>query len=311
MNILITGASGQLSSYLFEEAELRNHEAWGVDLVAPRHQSAEGRVQITDVRDTSEMIAQLQGAEAVIHTAAQVSVQKSLEDPLYDVDINVMGTVSVLKAAIAAKVKKFIFISSAAVYGNPLSTPVSELHPVNPLSVYGTSKLAAENYVRMFENTYGLQTVIIRPFNFYSPRAEVDSPYSGVISKFIDCAAHNKPIIINGDGQQTRDFLHAQDVSKMIYAALESEVSGVTFNCGSGQAVSIEDLAKKVAKLASNKIEIQHGEPRNADIRYSVADVQLARDLLDFHTSITLEEGLQELFDASNQLSAKISMSMQ
>ncbi len=311
MNILITGASGQLSSYLFEEAEARNHDAWGVDIVPPHHSSADNKVDIVDIRDTEKLTKSANGADVIIHTAAQVSVQKSLIDPVFDVDVNVLGTVSALKAAIASDVKKFIFISSAAVYGNPINIPISELHPVNPLSVYGASKLAAEGYVRMFENTYDLKTAIIRPFNFYSPRADADSPYSGVITKFTECVKNNMPVVIDGDGKQTRDFLHAIDVSRLIHLALESDVSGVTFNCGSGEEISINELAEKIISVSSKDIEIVHSEPRAADIKHSVADVRLAEDLLNFHTSVTIEEGLKELITSQNQLSAKMSMSMQ
>lgn len=311
MNILITGASGQLSSYLFEEAEARNHDAWGVDIVPSRHASAKDKVDIIDIRDTETLTKAANGADVIIHTAAQVSVQKSLMDPVFDVDVNALGTVSALKAAVDSDVKKFIFISSAAVYGNPLSVPISEMHPVNPLSVYGASKLAAECYVRMFENTYGLKTTIIRPFNFYSSRADADSPYSGVITKFTECVKNDKPVVIEGDGKQTRDFLHAIDVSRLIYLAIESDVSGATFNCGSGEDISINELAEKIISVSSKNIEIVHSQPRTADIKHSVADVRLAEELLNFHTSVTIEEGLKELFTSQNQLSAKMSMSMQ
>ena len=311
MNILITGAAGQRSSYLFEEADVRNHDAWGVDIVPPGNASAKDKVEIIDIRDTEKLAKSANGADVIIHTAAQVSVQKSLMDPVFDADINVLGTVSALKAAVDSGVKKFIFISSAAVYGNPVSLPISEMHPVNPLSVYGASKLAAEGYVRMFENTYGLKTIIIRPFNFYSSRADADSPYSGVITKFSECVKNNSPITIDGDGMQTRDFLHAADVSKFIHLAMESDVSGVTFNCGSGKAISINELAEKMISVSSKNIDIVHSQPRTADIKHSVADVRLAEELLDFHTSVTIEEGLKELFTSQNQLSAKMSISMQ
>lgn len=293
--MLITGASGQLSSYLFEEMEGR-HEAWGVDIRRPCHAIALDRLMLADIRDPEAMRQACKGAEAVVHTAAQVSVQRSTEDPSGDVEINVLGTVRLLKAAVDAGVSRFIFISSAAVYGNPLHLPVDEEHPLVPLSVYGSSKASSEHFVKAFGTTYGLRWAIIRPFNFYSPRADPNSPYSGVITRFTKNAAEGRPLYIEGDGSQSRDFLHAADVARLVRMAMESEKDGMVLNGGSGRATTIAELASIVRDVSPIEVRIEHVAPRVADVKHSVAKVTRAREMLGFTTRIPLREGLKAFF---------------
>jgi UDP-glucose 4-epimerase len=295
VNILVTGGSGQLGSYLFE-ALGRDHEVWGVDIRGPVLSGQKGRVDLGDIRDTEAMTKECSGADIVIHTAAQVSVQKSTDDPSLDADLNVLGTISMLKAAQRSGVKSFVYLSSAAVYGDPQYVPVDERHPTEPKSFYGTSKLSAEHYVRSFRSTFGLNYIIVRPFNFYSPRADHKSPYSGVITKFIQNAKEGRKLFIEGDGLQTRDFLHAADVARMLRLAVESEVRDVILNCGSGRGTSINELAETVASIAPNKVSIEHLAPRTSDIRHSVAVVSRAYELLGFRTEISLKEGLRTFF---------------
>ncbi|MBI0584246.1 MAG: NAD-dependent epimerase/dehydratase family protein [Methanomassiliicoccus sp.] len=295
MNILVTGGSGQLSSYLFEELASK-HEAWGVDLREPVFESARGRVTIADILDPEAMREVCKGADAVVHTAAQVSVQRSTEDPAFDVETNVLGTVRVLKAARDAGASKFVMISSAAAYGNPRHVPVDEDHPAEPLSIYGSSKLSAEHFTQAFGSSYGMKWAVIRPFNFYSPRADPKSPYSGVITKFTQNAASGIPLRIEGDGSQTRDFLHAADVARLVRLVVESDRDGMVLNGGSGQATSILDLANVVKKVSPREVTIEHVAPRTADIKHSVARVERAREMVGFTTRISLEEGLKAFF---------------
>lgn len=280
---------------MFEELA-SDHEAWGVDLREPVFDSAKGIVTIADIRDPDAMLDACKGADAVIHTAAQVSVQRSTEDPAFDVETNVLGTVRTLKAARDAGVSKFVFISSAAVYGNPNYIPVDEGHPTVPLSIYGSSKLSAEHFVRAFGSSFGMKWAVIRPFNFYSPRADPKSPYSGVITKFTQNAASGLPLRIEGDGTQTRDFLHAADVARLVRLVLESDRDGLVLNGGSGKATSILDLANTVKKVCPRSVNIEHVAPRTADIKHSVAKVDLAREMVGFSTRISLEEGLKAFF---------------
>mgnify|MGYP005834264565 CR=1 FL=1 len=296
MRILVTGGSGQLASYLFEELGPR-HEVVGADIRSPTHAPARGRVTMADIRDVGAMRAVMKDIDAVVHTAAQVSVQRSTEDPSGDADINVRGTIGVLQAAQAEGVGKFVYISSAAVYGDPHYTPVDEDHPTVPKSFYGTSKLCGEQYTRAFGSTFGLPYVVIRPFNFYSPRADPKSPYSGVITKFVENARSGKPLRIEGDGLQTRDFLHARDVARMVRMAVESDISGVTLNCGSGKGTSIRELAEAVDEIYPGEVAVEHAPPRTSDIKHSVAEVSAARRLLGFRTETGLREGLRTFFE--------------
>ncbi len=292
---MVTGGSGQLSSYLFEELGPK-HEAWGVDIREPTFPSAMGRTTIADIRDPAAMLKACRGADTVIHTAAQVSVQRSTEDPAMDAELNVLGTIRVLKAARDAGVRKFIFISSAAVYGNPRYVPVDEGHTTVPLSIYGASKLAAEQFVQAFGSTFGQGWAIVRPFNFYSPRADPKSPYSGVITKFTESAKAGVPMRIEGDGSQTRDFLHAADVARMVRAVMESDIDATIWNAGSGRGTSIAELADTIKKVCPRETCIEHIAPRLADIKHSVAKVERARETLGFSTRISLEEGLKAFF---------------
>jgi UDP-glucose 4-epimerase len=295
VKVLITGGSGQLSSYLFEELNGKQ-EAWGVDIREPAFDAAKGKVRIADIRDPEAMLEACHGAEVVIHTAAQVSVQRSTEDPAGDADLNVIGTIRTLKAARDAGVRKFVFISSAAVYGNPIRIPVDEDHPTEPLSIYGASKIAAEQYVRAFGTSYGMEWAILRPFNFYSPRADPKSPYSGVITKFTEWAKSGKTLKIEGAGDQTRDFIHAADVARAVRLAAESKENGLILNIGSGKGSSINELAETIELVCPKKVHFEHVAPRTADIKHSVARVDRAKGKLGFAPQISLAEGLKAFF---------------
>ncbi len=285
-----------MASYLFEEME-DSHEVMGVDIHPPVHAAAIGKVKQVDIRDVEGMIEAAHGCDAVVHTAAQVSVQRSTEDPSGDADTNVLGTIGALRAAQAAGVQKFVYISTAAVYGDPQCVPVDEQHPLSPKSFYGASKLCGEHYVRAFGSTFGLPWFIIRPFNFYSPRADPKSPYSGVITKFSQAAKAGMPLRIEGDGLQTRDFLHARDVARMVHLAVRSETVGEVVNCGSGRGTSIRELANVFGEIAPEGVKIENAPPRRSDIRDSVAEVSRARCLLGFETEVGLREGLLTFFE--------------
>ena len=295
MRLAITGASGQLGSYLMDLAT--GIDAVGIDLVSspfPKHRS---KIVKEDIRDLEAMRSALKECDVVVHCAAQVSVVASIADPLNDLSHNVQGTINLLQAAAECKVRKFVHISSAAVYGDPVRVPVDESHPLNPKSPYGASKMAAEQYCRVFADTRGLSYVIVRPFNFYSPRADPKSPYSGVITKFVEWAKRGEPLLVDGDGEQTRDFIHAEDVARLVLMVARSNVSNTTLNCGSGKGTSINELAKTVVKASGRKVEIKHVAPRVGDIRHSVSDMASAKRSLGFKTEVTLAKGIRAFFE--------------
>lgn len=292
MRVVVTGGSGQLGSLVMDEIATR-YEAVSVDLRPPSsgHRSRHIR---GDVRDLDLMRAACRGADAVVHLAAQVSVVRSTEDPVYDMDVNLGGTVNMLNAAVEEDVSLFLYVSTAAVYGDPVSLPVTEDHPTLPLSFYGASKLSAEHYVRTFKESRGLDHIIVRPFNMYSSRADPSSPYSGVITSFVENAKTGRPLVIDGDGEQTRDFIHARDVVSMIIMCLESDVRNVTMNCSSGRGTSINELAEVVASVFPGEVTVKNGPPRVGDIKHSVGDGSRAKELLGFVPATDLMRGMAD-----------------
>jgi UDP-glucose 4-epimerase len=297
VKVLLTGGSGQLGSYLLEEIS-RDHQATSVDLVTPRIREHASFHRVGDIRDTASMSDACRDVDAIVHLAAQVSVVKSTEDPAWDMDVNVGGTLSMLRAANDQGVPLFIHISTAAVYGDPVYLPVDEGHPTRPKSFYGTSKLSAEHYVRAFKESFDQDYIIIRPFNLYSPRADPKSPYSGVITRFVENARKGTPLTIEGDGEQTRDFIHARDVASMICSCLTSIVRNVTINCGSGQAASINALAETVISVAPRPVDVVHAPSRLGDIKHSLGDTSVSEELLGFKPKISLRDGLAGFFDS-------------
>lgn len=296
MRIVVTGASGQLGSYLLDELLIRD-EAVGIDLMPSKFPAHTRLIHLVDIRDRSEVLRLMRRADVVVHCAAQVSVVKSIQDPYNDLDINVKGTLTLLDAASEAGVGKFIYISSAAVYGDPMFLPITEDHPLNPKSPYGASKVSAEQYCKVFAETKKLPYAVVRPFNFYSPRADPTSPYSGVITKFVEWAKVGKPLLIEGDGLQTRDFVSVVDVASMIISLARSDVRNVTLNSGSGKQTTVNQLAETVVRVSGSRSEIRHVADRIGDIKHSVSDVGRAHRLLGFEPRLSLEKGVGMFFE--------------
>ena len=217
-------------------------------------------------------------------------------DPVLTNDVNVNGTLNLLKACVDFGVKRFVYASSSAVYGNAESLPIKEDWPARPESPYGVSKLVAENYVHPYHEDFGLETVCLRYFNVYGPR-QVYSDYSGVMTQFISRLAKGLPLIIFGDGEQTRDFVQVQDVTEANVLALKNGgVAGETFNIGIGVATTINQLANVLLRVADKThLKIDHAEARRGDIKHSVADISKARARLGYDPKILLEEGLERL----------------
>jgi UDP-glucose 4-epimerase len=249
-----------------------------------------------DIRDGKLVNELVKSVEAVVHLAAVSSVPFSVDNPVLTNDVNVNGTLNLLKACWESDVKKFVFISSCSVYGEPQYLPVNEEHPTQPLSPYAASKVAAEAYCKAFREAYGLDTVVLRLFNVYGPRQREEDVYSGVITKFANNLTRGKPLVIYGDGNQTRDFVHVEDVVEAVWLTLESEDAvGETFNIGSGKATSINELAKLLAEIFRVEAEAVHGKPRAGDLRRSYADIAKAKKALGYKPKIGLEHGLKSL----------------
>ena len=229
----------------------------------------------------------------IVHLAAQVSVVHSLANPLVDVQVNYVGTVQVLEYARATAVKKVVFASSAAVYGETETVPVTEDVPLRPLSPYGVDKLASELMLRAYASTHGVASTPLRFFNVYGPRQDPSSPYSGVISIFADRARSGRGITIFGDGQQTRDFVYVGDVARaVVTAALADGGDGTPMNVGTGGETSVRALAETVVALAGADVAIQHAPARAGEIVRSVAAVDRLAAVLDVRAEVGLRDGL-------------------
>jgi UDP-glucose 4-epimerase len=299
MKVLVTGTSGQLGSYV-GELIAEDHAVSGMDIRPCPYKALQALASKGDIRMPADVRKAVRNVDAIVHCAAQVSVERSIQNPLLDAETNVIGTLNLLAAGAKAEVSKFIYVSSAAVYGNPQYLPVDEKHPTDPLSNYGASKLAGEKFALAYARTSAMDVVSVRPFNFYSPRADPKSPYSGVITKFVSRVKSGKPPIIEGDGMQTRDFIHARDVAAMIRLVIVKEgLSAEIFNCGSGKSTSILDLADITIAASGKKLVPGFAEPRKGDIRHSLAHTQHSRKVLGFRPRTSLRAGIEELLQRS------------
>jgi nucleoside-diphosphate-sugar epimerase len=253
-----------------------------------------------DVRNRADVRRTLDGVDVVFHFAAIVSVDFSVKNPLLVNEVNVGGTLNVLRESVKAGVKRFVYASSCAVYGEPVHLPVSEEHPTMPLSPYGVSKLAAEHYCRVFYRVYGLETVCLRFFNVCGSR-QVVGPYSGVIVKFVDRLNCGEAPIIYGDGEQTRDFVFVRDAVDACMSAMRCKnCVGEVINVGSGVEVSVNKLAYVLGGLfGSRGVRPVCSDPRAGDVRKSCADLNEARTLLGYKAKTSLGEGLSLLLEGA------------
>jgi len=297
MKILVTGGLGQVGSYLGERLS-ENNEITILDNFSNSLSNIKfpSNIKIIkgDIRDPKIVNELASKANTIIHTAAQISVKKSIEDPVYDADNNIKGTLNLLEAARRSDIRRFIYISSAAVYGMPVSLPINEEHPTNPLSPYGLSKLTGERYAMLYHSLYGLPVVCLRLFNIFSPRQKSDSPYSGVITTFIDKVRNNQNPIIFGDGNQTRDFVYIEDVVKAVFNAMENKKAiGEIFNIGTGNSTKIKELAETIIEVCGKKLVPEFAPGMKGDIKESYADITKAKKILGFIPRNSLEQGLE------------------
>ncbi|WP_054854445.1 NAD-dependent epimerase/dehydratase family protein [Vulcanisaeta distributa] len=248
-----------------------------------------------DVRNFSDC----GGFDVVVHAAAYVSVPESVSRPVDYVENNVVGTARVAHECGRAG-SRIIYLSSAAVYGNPVKLPIPEDHPINPLSPYGLSKYLGELVIENFSRVYGFRYVILRLFNVYGPGQ--NPAYAGVISSFIERTLRGEPLVIYGDGEQTRDFIYVRDVAEVILRIIEGDLfSNEVYNIGTGRPKSINELAKIVINILSkNDVRIIHEEERpGGDIRHSYADVSRLVSIFKI-TFTSLNEGLRNTLNDMN-----------
>jgi UDP-glucose 4-epimerase len=304
-DVLVTGGAGFLGSNLVERLVGSGYNVTVLDDLSTGKLENLSRYRDRfrfcrgDVRDPGSVMDALQGKEAVIHLAAVASVERSVQDPLGVEEINVLGTLNLLKASLEHKLGRFVYASSCAVYGDVRRLPVSEEEPTRPISPYAVSKLAAENYCTVFQRVFGLETVCLRFFNAYGQR-QTYGPYSGVITRFMEMLRRGEALTIEGDGEQTRDFINVRDVVEACTLALTRKgVTGEVLNIGSGTMTTINELARLMSEIAGAIAEPIRLPPRKGDIKHIYADITKSRRMLGFEPVVPLKQGLSELFDLS------------
>lgn len=246
-----------------------------------------------DVRDAAIVERAAQGCGTIFHLAAAVGNTRSIADPATDSQVNVLGTVNVLEAARKLAVRKVVYSSSAAIFGEPRALPIATDHPTHPDSPYGVSKLAGEKLCQAYTRLHGLETICLRYFNVYGVNQHFDA-YGNVIPIFVERLLDDRELVVYGDGCQTRDFVNVQDVVRAnVLAARAREVSGV-FNIGSGKAVTIRELTALLQKVAGRSVPIRFVAQRPGDVMNSQADIREAVSILGYRPSVNLTEGLTE-----------------
>lgn len=302
MKILVTGGAGFIGSHLAQALVADGHIVTVIDSLRSGHEknleAVKSKITFVkgDILDEKTLANAMNGQEAVFHLAAIASVPYSVEHPLETHEVNTTGTLRVLLAARAAGVRKLVYSSTAAVYGDEPTLPKTELSVLKPQTPYALSKLAGEHYVRLFNTLYGMHTIALRYFNVYGPRQDPTSPYSGVITKFVTLLKAGKQPIIFGDGLQTRDFVFVKDVVQANIKALASTHTGV-FNIGTGVQASINELLAHLNETLGTKMMARYEERKPGDIVHSVSDIATARKVLGYAPQTTLHEGLEETVD--------------
>jgi len=306
---LVTGGAGFIGSHLVEALLHRGQKVRVLDNLStgkrdnlsflsrlPEEAAGNCELRVGDVRDLNTVRKSTVGVDYILHHAALGSVERSVEDPIASNDVNVGGTLNVLKAALENQVRGIVYASSSSVYGAAPTLPRDEDQFPAPLSPYAASKLAGEHYCLVFAKTYGLSIVGLRYFNVFGPRQDPESRYSAVIPRFIDAALHDRLLEIHGDGLQTRDFTYVENVVDANLRAIEALAladSGGVFNIACGETYSVLDLVSFLSQLLGKNLRMIHTEPRKGDVRDSVAKITKAEQRLGYRPKTTFVEGLR------------------
>lgn len=301
MKTLVTGGAGFIGSNVVKLLIDEGHDVVVLDDLSsgyrcnldlfPSVEFIEG-----DVRNHDVVSSAMKGVEVVFHLAASVGNRRSIEHPIEDSEVNVIGTLRLLEAARHEGVRKVVFSSSAGIFGELKTFPIAEGHPAEPDSPYGTSKLAAEKLCLTYAKLYPFECVCLRYFNVYGVNQRYDA-YGNVIPIFAHRLVRGMPLLIYGDGEQTRDFVSVRDVAQANYmAALADGVSGA-FNIASGTRITINRLAEMMCRASGIQSPIEHGSPRKGDVQHSLADISAARKVLGYEPIVGLEEGLAEYME--------------
>jgi len=296
---LVTGGAGFIGGHLVEGL-LR--AGWSVRVIDDLSTGSErnlahamDRIEFTrgDIRDAEALERVMGGVEVVFHQAAMASVPRSVAMPLLTNSINIDGTLLVLETARQSGVRRVVYAASSSAYGDTEVLPKVETLPATPLSPYALQKYTGEVYCRLYSELYGLETVSLRYFNIFGPRQDPNSDYAAVIPCFVTAALADRPPVIYGDGDQTRDFTYVENaIQANLLAADADRASGSVINIAAGKRTSLNDLWKNIREIAGTDVEARHAAPRQGDVRDSLAGLTLASDLLGYEPGVDLDVGL-------------------
>jgi UDP-glucose 4-epimerase len=298
MKVLVTGGAGFIGSNIAAAARRAGDDVVVLDNLSSGHRSnlkpGPGlRFIEGDVRDCSAVEEAVAGCEVVFHLAASVGNKRSIDHPVLDSEVNVIGTLRVLEAARKAGVRKIVASSSAGIFGELRCSPIGEDHPTEPDTPYGVSKLSEEKHCLAYAKLYDIDAVCLRYFNVYGPNQRFDA-YGNVIPIFVFKLLADEPITIFGDGEQTRDFVNVRDVVQAnLKAAAARDLSGA-FNIGSGTQISINALVNLLSDTMGRPVEARHAPPRAGDVRHSLADIGAARRAFGYQPAVDMVSGLEE-----------------
>lgn len=293
----MTGGAGFIGSHLVD-ALVEDNEVRVLDNFSTGHRdqvAADATVVEGDIRDRTTLEEAMTGVDLVFHEAAMVNVPGSVTNPLSSNAVNAEASLQLLDLARESSAR-VVVASSAAIYGNPERVPVKESDQFSPRTPYGVQKLTADYYTRLYHALYGLETVVLRYFNVYGPRAEAGE-YTDVVSVFLRQARAGDPITIEGSGEQTRDFVHVDDVVQANLRAATTDTVGNAYNIGFGESTSIADLAELVREVTGSDSPITYTEARSGDIEASLADISTAHADLGYSPTVDLETGLTSVAD--------------
>ncbi len=300
MKVLVTGGAGFIGSHLVDRLVQEGHEVVVVDNLSTgkrRNLNRAARFYKLDIQSWRlERVFRNERPHMVMHLAAQMDVRKSVEDPIFDAQINVLGMLNMLQQAVRHGVRKVVFSSSGgAIYGEQEIYPAPETHITRPLSPYGISKLCGEQYLSYYQRVSGLQMVNLRYANVYGPRQDPDGE-AGVVAIFIQKLLNNEQAIVNGNGRQTRDFVYVEDVVEANLAVMGQEVQG-TYNVGTGEETSINDLLRILIVHTGSTCKEVHGPAKSGEQARSVIDSNKLRQELSWDPKTELSEGLKRTVD--------------
>ncbi|GAB3682842.1 NAD-dependent epimerase/dehydratase family protein [Salinisphaera aquimarina] len=302
--VLVTGGAGFIGSHTVEALLADGAQVRVLDNLSSGKESnlplGETSLELIegDITDRRVVEVAMRDVTHCLHLAAQVSVIRSVEDPVHSASQNILGPVTLLQAAKEQGLEKFVYASSAAVYGDPESLPLAETARLAPLSPYGLEKQVDEQYAALFASLHGVKSLGMRYFNVYGPRQDPASPYAGVISKFVDLLSKNEAPTVFGDGGQTRDFVYVKDVARANVAALFSDHVGVC-NVATGATINLLELLDTLRDVLDSDAQAKHVDGRSDDIRHSCGDASRLKSWLGFEPEWTLAAGLQALAAAS------------